>query len=131
MSSGAVPLGKIVYVCDDVLQDPASGKLHVLGAFTKVRPLDATYPFLLGRMCIFAQLAGNIGSATVEAKVMDASTGNEVFGSPTYQVNFPGGTIVVTVVIRLLDCLFPRPGAYLVQLFCQGTFVDDRRLTAQ
>jgi hypothetical protein len=131
MSSGVAPLGKVVYVCDDVLQDPVSGKLHVLGAFTSVRPPDGvTYPFRLRRLCVFAQLTGGLGRSAIEAKVVDATTGNEVFGSPTHQVTFPGGTAVVTVLFRLLRCPFPRPGTYLVQLFCQGTFIDDRRLTA-
>jgi Family of unknown function (DUF6941) len=87
-------------------------------------------PFLLGQLCAFAQLAGGLGPSTVEVKVVDAATGTEVFGSPTHQVNFPGGTAVVTVLFRLLDCPFPHPGTYLVQLFCEGTFIDDRRLTA-
>jgi hypothetical protein len=130
MSSGVAPLGKIVYVCDDVLQDPASGKFHVLGAFTAVRPPEgAAYPYLLRQLCVFAQLAGGLGPCSVQARVVDAATGNEVFGSPPHQVTFPGGTTVVTVLFRLQDCPFPGPGVYLVQLFCQGTFLDDRRLT--
>jgi hypothetical protein len=68
MASALVPLGKIVYVCDDVVQDALSGKLTVIGAFNALRPL--------------------------------------------------------------LDCPFPAPGTYLVQLFCDRSFIDDRRLTA-
>jgi hypothetical protein len=132
MSSGVVPLGKIVYVCDDVLQDPASGKVHVLGVFNAIRPPSGTgYPYHLPKLCVFAQLTGSIGVGTVQARAMDASTGQEVFASPQYQVNFPGGQSILTVVIRLSDCLFPQPGVYLVQLFSQGAFIDDRRLVAQ
>jgi len=132
MSSGVMPLGKIVYVCDDVLQDQVSGKLHVLGTFTSVHPPDGvTYPFRLGQLCVFAQLAGGLGTAAIEVKVIDAANGNEVFGSAPHQVNFPGGHAIATVLIRLLDCPFPAPGTYLVQLLCQGTFIDDRRLIAR
>jgi hypothetical protein len=130
MAGGVTPLGKIVYVCDDVVQDPVSRKFHVLGAFTAVRPSDGTpYPFLLRQFCVFAQLAGGLGTCPVQARVVDAANGEEVFGSPAHQVTFPGGTTVVTVLFRLLNCRFPHPGTYLVQLFCQGTFLDDRRLT--
>jgi hypothetical protein len=132
MSSGVMPLGKIVYVCDDVVRDPVSRKTHILGAFDAVRPpADATYPFRLDRLCVFAQFAGGLGLAVVEAKVIDATTGHEIFASPTHPVNFPGGHVIVTIVIRIRNCILPRPGTYLVQLFCQGAFVDDRRLTAQ
>jgi hypothetical protein len=130
MSGGVTPLGKIVYVCDDVIQDPANGKLHVLGAFDAIRlPDGAGYPYLLGQMCVFAQMAGGRGSTVIEAKVIDAATGDTLFGSPVYRVNFPGGHTIVTLLIRLLDCPFPAAGTYVVQLFCQGAFVDDRRLT--
>ena len=130
MSSGVVPLGKIVYVCDDVLRD-AVNKTHVIGAFDAVRPPDgANYPFDLDHLCVFAQFAGGLGHGVVQVKVVEAASGDEVFGSPVYQVNFPGGQQILTLVIRILDCPFPQPGAYLVQLFCQGAFVDDRLLTA-
>jgi hypothetical protein len=32
------PLGKLVYVCDEVLHDPASGKISYLGIFDDVVP---------------------------------------------------------------------------------------------
>src|SRR5436309_105505 len=116
MASALVPLGKIVYVCDDVVQDTVSGKLTVIGAFNTLRPpVGQGYPYHLGRLCVFAQLAGGHGPATVEVKVVDASTGNEVLGSPAHTGNFPGGHVIVTILIRLLDCAFPAPGIYLVQ----------------
>jgi hypothetical protein len=110
MASGVVPLGKIVYVCDDVIQDPASQKVHVLGTFDVIRtPAGATYPHRLAQLCVFAQLTGGIGVVTVQAKALDASSGAEVFGSPLYRVTFPGGHRLLTVAIRLQDCPFPRP----------------------
>ena len=39
------PLGKIVYVCDDVLSDPANSKIHVVGAFNAIRPIEGIYPY--------------------------------------------------------------------------------------
>jgi len=130
MSSGVVPLGKIVYMCDDVVQDPLTGNLTVVSVFNAIHPPDGeTYPYRLLQMCVFAQFAGGLGPTEFQVKVLDAATGVEVFGSPSYRVNFPGGQMVVT--IRMLDCPFPQPGTYLAQLFCQNTFVDDRRLTAQ
>lgn len=130
MSSGVPPLGKIVYVCDDVIEDPVSRKLNIHGAFDAARlPQWTEYPFTLPKMCVLAQVAGGRGTATFRAVVVAASTGNEIFGSPTYSFPMPGGHAIVTVLIRMLNCSFPHAGAYLVQLFCNDLFVDDRRLT--
>ena len=124
------PLGKIVYVCDDVFHDPANGKMNVVGAFDAIRvPPEGEYAFVLDRLCVLAQFAGGRGEIPFRAVIVDASTGDEVFGSPTYSVTMPGGHVVVTLLIRLEDCPFPNPGTYLVQLFADGEFVDDRRLT--
>ncbi len=83
MASDVMPLGKIVYVCDDVVVDQAAGKLDILGAFNALRPPDGeNYPFYQDHLCVFAQFAGGLGPTVVEAKVVDASTGDEVFGSP-------------------------------------------------
>ncbi|MGL4553597.1 MAG: DUF6941 family protein [Gemmataceae bacterium] len=130
MSGSVTPLGKIVYVCDDVLQDPVVGKFHILGAFNFVRiPPDGSFPYRLDRLCVFAQLAGGLGTSLVEVKVIEAAAGSELFGSPAYRVTFRGGNSVTSVLIRMLNCPFPGPGTYLVQLYCQGEFLDDRRLT--
>ncbi len=49
------PSGKIVYVCDEVLHDPASGKASFLGIFDDVvPPTGSAYPYRLGRMCVAA-----------------------------------------------------------------------------
>lgn len=130
MSGGVSPLGKIVYVCDDVVQDPVTRKLDIQGACTALEPpAGVGYPYTLHQLCVFAQLTGGRGQAVLEVKVVDAATGEEVFGSPSYQIQFPGGQSLTTVLIRMQECPFRRRGVYLVQLFCQRVFVDDRRLT--
>lgn len=131
MSSGVLPIGKIVYVCDDVMQDVVNGNITVIGVFNAVQPPDGgNYPFRLSQLCVFAQFAGGLGQVDLEARVIDAATGNDIFASPVYFVNFPGGQTLVTVAIRMRNCPFPHPGTYFVQLYCQGSFVDDRRLVA-
>jgi hypothetical protein len=99
-ASDVMPLGKIVHVCDDVVLDQGTGKLNVLGAFNALRPPDGvTYPFHLDHLCVFAQLAGGIGPAIVEVKVVDASTGDEVFGSPAYSYSSEGAIRSVKTAI--------------------------------
>jgi hypothetical protein len=73
--SSANPTGKLVYVCDDVLQDPASGKLSFLGIFDDVvSPTAPGDPFRLGRICVAAQLVGGSGPVPVHIEVVEAAT---------------------------------------------------------
>ena len=129
MADGVIPLGKIVYVCDEIERNPTSGNITVIGSFTSIRmESGATYPLYRDKICVFAQLTGGYGPATIQAKVVDASTGEEVFTSRLYALRLPGGNIYVTVLLRLLHCPFPHAGVYFVQLFCRDVFIDDRRL---
>ena len=127
--SSVSPTGKLVYVCDEVLQDPASGKLNFLGIFDDVLPPAAPgYPFRRGRMCVAAQLVGGSGPVPVHVEVVEAVTQNLVRRAGPFPVNFPNRHQVVTVCLRLLGVIFPAPGVYFVELYSQGAFLDDRTL---
>ena len=121
------PTGKVVYVCDDVLQDPGSGKFSFLGIFDDVvPPPGAGYPFQLGRMCVAAQLVGGSGPVAVHVEVVEGVTQNLVRAAGPFTVQFPARHQVVTVCVRLLHVVFPAPGTYFVELYVQGVFLDDR-----
>ena len=60
MADDPLPVVKGVYVCDDVLADPASGKVSLLNAFDAVRPSSA-FPFVLGKMTVVVALRGGAG----------------------------------------------------------------------
>jgi hypothetical protein len=127
--SSVKPTGKVVYVCDDVLQDPVSGKFSFLGIFDDVVvPADLGYPFRLGRMCVAAQLVGGSGSVPVHVEVVEGATQKLVRAAGPFLVNFPSRHQIVTVCVRLLNVEFPVPGVYFVELYTQGAFLDDRTL---
>ena len=129
MAAGVIPLGKIVYVCDDIVQDLSTGKITILGSFTSIRMgPETTYPLRRDKICVFAQLTGGYGPATIQARVVDASTGDDTFTSQVYPLHLPGGNIYITVLIRILNCPFRHPGVYFVQLYCRDVFIVDRRL---
>lgn len=123
------PTGKVVYVCDEVLQDPTSGKFSFLGIFDDVLPSPAAgYPFRLGRMCVAAQLVGGSGQMPVHIEDVDGTTQNLVRQVGPFLVSFPSRHQVVTVCVRILNVIFPSPAVYFVELYCRGAFLDDRLL---
>jgi hypothetical protein len=123
------PTGKVVYLCDEVLQDAGSGKFNFLGIFDDVVPDPAAgYPYGLGRMCVAAQFVGASGAVPIRVEVVEATTQNLIRGVGPFSVNFPTRHQVVTVCFRILNMVFPAPGVYFVELYSQGTFLDDRML---
>jgi hypothetical protein len=127
--SSVNPTGKVVYVCDDVLQDPVSGKFSFLGIFDDVVvPAGLNYPFRLGRMCVVAQLVGGSGLMPFHVEIVEGATQNLIRGAGPFTVAFPSRHQIVTVCVRLLNVDFTAPGAYFVELYNQGAFLDDRIL---
>jgi hypothetical protein len=123
------PTGKVVYVCDEVLQDPASGKFSLLGIFDDVVPSPgAGYPFRLGRMCVAAQRVGGSGPVPVRVEVVEGATQNLVRAAGPFTLHCPTRHQVLTVCVRILDVVFPGPRVYFVELYSQGVFLDDRIL---
>ena len=66
------------------------------------------------------------GCLTAETRILRADTGAVVRRSQDYPVRLVDRRRSTLVVVRLADVTFPEPGAYLVELFCEGQFVDDQ-----
>jgi hypothetical protein len=123
------PFGKVVYVCDDVLRDPASGKVHFFGLFEDViPPSNVGYPFRLGRMCVVAQLTGGAGQVPFHVEVVEGATQRLVRRAGPFSLTCASHHQVVTALVRIQNCLFPSAGTYFVELYVSGQFLDDRRL---
>jgi hypothetical protein len=115
-----IPVGKIAYLCDEVLQGPASGKTSYLGIFEDVvPPPDAAYPYKLGRLCVAAQLAGGFGVSAIHVEVVQSATQRVIRASGPFRVPFPGRRRVVTICVRLL-CLVPGPRGVLCRTLQSG-----------
>jgi hypothetical protein len=126
------PVGKIVYVCDDVVADPVSHKPSVLNLWEVVRiPAGASFPYTLGKMCVVALMRDGQGEVRFRADLLRADTLEVIRRSKDYLVNFVDRHRSTLVAIRLKEVLFPQPGLYLVELFCEGTFVDDQLISVR
>jgi len=128
MASLILPVAKGVYLCDEVVADVSSDKIHLLGAFNAIRPPEPSFPYRLGRLCVFAQLIGGAGETPIHVAVVHEETEEVVYESTAHPVRFTTRHTTVSVCVRILGCPFPGPGVYLVELYCGGQFLDDRAL---
>jgi hypothetical protein len=127
--ASVIPIAKAVYLCDDILPDPTRSKLTVVGSFNAVRlPADATFPYVLDKLCVFAQLVGGVGVVACRTEIIRAATNRAIYVSGHQRLTFPARHTTVTYLLRLRRFVFPAPGGYTVELFCEDKFVDDRLL---
>jgi hypothetical protein len=122
-----VPITKCVYICDDVVSDPKSGKVSLLNIWSRIRvPATKTFPFTLKKLSVFVWFRDGLGDMETYIELVSASTGDVVRTSDTFVLNFKNPTDTKYGLYYLEDWVFPEPGFYTVELFCAGQFVDDQ-----
>jgi hypothetical protein len=123
--SPILPVPKGLYLCDYVIGSERS-KVDLYGVFNAIRP--STYPHVQGRFCVFAQLLNGLGHVPFFVDVRDAAQDRLIYTTQTNHLSFPDRSTVVQVAVSIEQCQFPHPGIYLVELFCENTWVCDTAL---
>lgn len=124
------PLGKVVMVCDDVVADPVSHKASILNVWEVVRvPEDECFPYTLPKIVLVAMLRDGQGSVTFQAVIRRAGSGESIRQSAGHPLRFDHPRQTRLLVLRMPNVTFPVPGEYLVELYCDGLFIDDQSIT--
>ena len=127
MAEPRLPIFKALFICDDVVADRATNKVHVVGLFDTFRAAGTAPPYRLGKLCAFAQLTDWQGELELQVRIIDATTLEQILRSPPMRVNIPARSTLVHIPFRFRNCEFPAAGVFLVELYCNGVFIDDRR----
>ena len=117
------PVVRQMILCDDVVPNARSplkhdtcGLIHSVIADT-----PGQLPVVLPVLCVYLQLTGGRGTGAVQVVATEADTGDPVFASPAYTVTYPPDPLlVVPLMIRILNCRFPRTGLYWIEFRHSG-----------
>jgi hypothetical protein len=120
-----VPVAKGIYLCDYTI-GYQNGKADLYGLFNAIHP--QAYPYTQGRFCVFAQLVNGLGSIPFFLDLRDAARNQLIHTTNTNHLSFPNRTAVVQLAVSIDQCAFPHPGMYLIELFCDNTWVCDTNL---
>ena len=120
------PLVLSMMLCDQFYRDSASGKLSLLGCFTSIS--GPTFPSRHPDCGVYLLITDYVGPITLTVRVVDRdetrlpialAEGSGTSADPRNILDFP---------MRLPSMMFPSPGEYRVQAFCNGEFLIERRL---
>jgi len=121
-----VPIAKGLSLCDSY-QRSSNGKIDLFGLFNAIRP-EFGYPVALSHWWVFSQLNNGLGTLTFFIDVRDASRGHLIYTTEVRSLTFPDRDTLIQLAIKIEECQFPEPGVYVVELFCDNTWVCDTRL---
>src|SRR5262249_25568004 len=84
-------------------------------------------PFRLPKLCVFTQFTDWRGEIELQVDVVRAANLEQAFFLPPLRIPVPSRTMLVHAPFSFCNFPFPTYGEYLVELFCNGEFVEDRR----
>jgi hypothetical protein len=121
------PVAKCIYVCDDVIADPVSGKVSLLNLWDTVRvPADRGFPYTLGKICVFVWWRDGAGEIRTRVEIADATSDERIHETQTFVLRFQQRTGTIFARYLIAGCTFPHAGNYVVEVYCEDEFVDDQ-----
>jgi len=129
MAAPIAPVAKRMVVCDEVVGDPSSGKVTIVGIWDAVRlPRGASFPYRLAKLCVYACWRGGSGQVKTRVEVARALDGSMLCRTNDCLLTFADRNATVHARYALTEVTFPEAGFYLVELFCEDEFVEDQRI---
>jgi hypothetical protein len=114
------PVAKQVFICDDVVADSSSGKVSLLNLWHTVRiPSESSLPYSLAKLCVFVWWRGGLGKVKTRIDIVQAAGGLLLRRTADCILDFADRSKSVYARYRLENVTFPRPGAYLVEVYAR------------
>ncbi len=124
------PLVRYMIPCEERRVDPNNPRnIDILGVISNIRSHEfPPYP-LYQDFSVFLALTDGRGAGDGQIVCVSEETGQKVFESPKRQIAFTADPLeVIGVRFRIVRCLFPSPGMYLLQFWYNDERLDERPL---
>ena len=117
-------------ICDQVIQDPTTGKHSLLGLFSRIstKAFPCTHP----QLHVFISLTDGHGKASGELRMVrkdveeDAPAQMRLSGT----IEFPSPLAIVDLVFKIVNLPLPAPGRYSCDFYCNGVLLGSRPFEA-
>ncbi len=123
MAGVIAPVAKALYLCEEV--DVEGGLTNLYALFDAVAA--DRFPYVRTFTC-YAQLRNGLGDVRVHYDIRRESDDRLIRNTEVHVLRFADRRAQLQVAVTIEDCLFDAPGVYLVELYCDNTWVADTTL---
>lgn len=121
MANVIVPIAQPLILCEGI--DLEGGMVNVYALFNA--QLAAAFPYRRESFAVFVQLRGGLGDVALHYDLVRARDNHVIHFTEPRPIRFDRRTQLVQAATRFEGIVFEEPGVYLVQLFCDNTWVAD------
>lgn len=122
--SQPIPSGLAIIICDQVIEDKMTNKKSLIGIFNNINA--ASFPCRHPQVSVFVSLTEGRGECAARLRIANEET-DEVVADVNGPIQFPDIHSVVELVFNLVGLVFPSPGLYSIEFYCDDALVLERR----
>jgi hypothetical protein len=118
------PSGLAIVVCDQIIEDKLTNKKSLIGIFNNINA--GSFPCRHPQISVFVSLTEGRGTCNARLRIVGEES-DEVIADVNGPIQFPDVNAVVELVFNLVGLVFPSPGLYSIEFYCDDALVLERR----
>jgi hypothetical protein len=124
MSDQPTPSGLAIVVCDQIIEDKLTGKKSLIGIFNQIGTQN--FPCRHPQVCVFVSLTEGRGQCAARLRIIHDES-NHIVAEVNGTIEFSDVHVVVELNFNLVGLVFPQPGTYSIEFYCDDALVLERR----
>jgi hypothetical protein len=124
MSDQPIPSGLAIVVCDQIIEDKLTGKKSLIWIFNQIGTQN--FPCRHPQVCVFVSLTEGRGQCDARLRIIHDES-DHVVAEVKGNIEFSDVHVVVELNFNLVGLVFPEPGTYSIEFYCDDALVLERR----
>jgi len=124
MMDKPAPTGIAIVICDQIIEDKLTGKKSLIGIFNQIA--TQSFPCRHPQVCVFVSLTEGRGQCAARLRIVHDES-DHVVAEVNGNIQFPDVHMVVELNFSLVGLVFPEPGVYAIEFYCDDALVLERR----
>ena len=126
MTNKPAPTGVAIVICDQIIEDKLTGKKSLIGIFNQIATQN--FPCRHPQVCVFVSLTEGRGQCAARLRIVHDES-DHVVAEVNGNIQFPDVHMVVELNFNMVGLVFPNPGMYSIEFYCDDAIILERRFT--
>ena len=124
MRDQPTPVGVAIVICDLIIEDKLTSKKSLIGIFNQIGTQN--FPYRHPQICVFVSVTEGRGQCAARLRIIHDES-DHVVAEVNGSIEFPDVNAVFELNFNLVGLVFPEPGTYSIEFYCDDALVLERR----
>jgi len=124
MMDKPAPVGLAIVICDQIIEDKLTNKKSLIGIFNQINTQN--FPCQHPQVGVFVAITEGRGTCAAKLRIVHDES-NHVVAEVNGTIQFQDVNAVVELPFNMVGLVFPEPGVYAIEFYCDDALVLERR----